>query len=116
MHLDKDILYPGNKIYAPDKCILTPQRINELFAYKPKDNGLPVGISKTKSGKYVASYNSEHLGTYYTLKEAYEKYAMKKEEVIKQIAEEYKNKIPKDLYDALLRYKVDINNDRNYRQ
>lgn len=114
LHLDKDILYPGNKIYAPDKCILTPQRINELFSYKPKNNGLPVGISKTKYGEYVAKYNGEQLGVYHTLEEAYDKYAMKKEEVIKQIAEEYKNKIPKKLYDALLRYEVDINNDRNY--
>ena len=114
LHLDKDILCPGNKIYAPDKCILTSQRINELFAYKPKNNRLPVGISKTKTGKYVAKYNGKQLGTYHTLEEAYEKYVIRKEEVIKQVAEEYKNKIPKKLYDALLRYKADINNDRNY--
>ena len=34
LHLDKDILFPGNKIYAPDKCILIPQRINMLFMNK----------------------------------------------------------------------------------
>lgn len=114
LHLDKDILFPGNKIYAPDKCILVPQRINELFSYKPKNNGLPVGISKTKSGKYVARYNGEQLGIYDTLDKSYEAYAKKKEEIIKRIAEQYRAIIPQELYNALIRYKVDINNDRNY--
>jgi 7,8-dihydro-6-hydroxymethylpterin-pyrophosphokinase len=29
--LDKDILWPGNKIYAPDKCLFVPQEINNLL-------------------------------------------------------------------------------------
>lgn len=114
LDIDKDILIPGNKLYSPKTCMLVPQRINELFTYKFKGNGLPIGITKMASGKYLAKYNGEQLGIYHTLEEAYKKYAAKKEEIIKQIAEEYKNKIPKKLYDALLRYKVDINNDRNY--
>lgn len=116
LHLDKDILYPGNKIYSPDKCILVPQRINELFTYKPKDNGLPVGIYKTNNGRFAAKYCGCNLGTYSTLEQACKKYAEKKEEVIKQIAEQYKNIIPQELYVALLRYKVDIKNDRNYKK
>ena len=31
LHVDKDILHPGNKVYSPENCILLPQRINELF-------------------------------------------------------------------------------------
>lgn len=115
LHVDKDIMFPGNKVYSPDKCILVPQRINELFTYKPKDNGLPVGIRKTNNGKYGARYCNCNLGTFDTLEEAYKKYAEKKEEVIKQIAEQYKGIIPPELYSALLRYKVDIRNDRNYK-
>jgi hypothetical protein len=30
-HLDKDILWPGNKIYAPDKCLFVPPEINNLL-------------------------------------------------------------------------------------
>ena len=115
LHLDKDILYPGNKVYSPEKCLLVPQRINELFAYKPKDNGLPVGIYKTDNGRFGAKYCGCNLGTYNTLEQAYKKYAEKKEEAIKQIAGQYKNIIPQELYAALLRYKVDIKNDRNYK-
>lgn len=116
LDLDKDILIPGNKIYSPNTCLLVPQRINELFTYKLKSNGLPVGISRTISGQYLAKYNGEQLGIYNTLEEAYEKYAIKKEEVIKQIAKQYQHMIPEKLYNALLNYKVDINNDRNYKK
>lgn len=115
LHVEKDILIPGNKVYSPDTCLLVPQRINELFAYKPKDNGLPVGIRKTNNEKYGARHCGCNLGTFDTLEEAYKKYAEKKEEVIKQIAEQYKGIIPKELYSVLLRYKVDIKNDRNYK-
>ena len=34
LHLDKDILYAGNKIYSPYHCLLVPQRINMLFLQK----------------------------------------------------------------------------------
>ena len=37
--------------------MLVPQRINELFTCKPKENGLPVGITMSQSSKYIASYN-----------------------------------------------------------
>ena len=113
MHIDKDILYPGNKIYSPDTCILVPQRINMLFMNKPNKRGLPNGIRKAY-GKYLAKYNNEELGAYTTLEDAYNVYAAKKEENIKQIAEEYKELIPEKLYVALYNYKVKIENDKNY--
>ena len=113
LHIDKDILYPGNKIYSPDTCILVPQRINMLFMNKPNKRGLPNGIRKAY-GKYLAKYNNEELGAYTTLEDAYNVYAAKKEENIKQIADEYKELIPEKLYVALYNYKVKIENDKNY--
>ena len=113
LHLDKDILIPGNKIYSPETCVLVPQRINMLFMNKLNKRGLPNGILAHKKG-YSVRYNEEKLGTYKTLEEAYRVYANKKEETIKQTAEEYKNIIPKKVYDALYIYKVNINNDKNW--
>lgn len=113
LHLDKDILYPGNKVYSPYTCLLVPQRINMLFSNKPNKRGLPNGISKLASG-YLAKYRGEELGIYDTIEEAYRIYANKKEDNIKQVADEYKDVIPKIVYDALYRYKVDIRNDKNY--
>lgn len=114
LHIDKDIKYPGNKIYSPYHCILVPQRINMLFTNKPNNRGLPNGISKTKSGRYAAKYNKDNLGIYDTVEEAYEVYAKAKKDTIIQIAEEYKNKIPTELYNAMLNYEVKIENDKNW--
>lgn len=113
LHLDKDILIPGNTLYAPDRCLLIPQRINELFTCKVNGNGLPVGINKTDSGRYRVQYNEKGLGTFDTLEEAFEKYAQRKEEVIKEVADEYINIIPKKAYDAIYRFKVEMKNDKN---
>lgn len=114
LHIDKDILFPGNKIYSPEMCLLVPQRINMLFLNKPNDTGLPNGISKTESNKFNSSYCGKSLGTFSTLEEAYSVYAQNKENAIKRIADEYINIIPQKVYDALYEYKVEIINDRNF--
>lgn len=112
MALDKDILCKGNKIYSPDTCIFVPTRINSLFTKNNKCRGnLPVGVTY-KNQKYVASCNTnekkKHLGYYNTPDEAFQVYKNFKEKEIKKVAEEYKNKIPQKLYEAMLRYQVDI--------
>lgn len=114
LHIDKDILFPGNKIYSPDMCLLVPQRINMLFLHKPNNSGLPNGINKTKTNKYNASYCGKSLGTFSTLEEAYSIYAQNKENAIKKTADEYKDIIPQKVFDALYKYKVEIVNDRNF--
>lgn len=114
LHIDKDILYPGNKIYSPDTCLLVPQRINMLFMNKPNKRGLPNGIDITKSGKYSAVYCGKKLGVYKSLDEAYDVYAKSKKEAIIRIAEEYSDIISNKLYDALLKYDVRVDIDKNY--
>lgn len=113
LHIDKDILYPGNKIYCPDTCLLVPQRINMLFLNKPNKRGLPNGIVRY-SDKYLVKYNGVEYGYRNTLEDAFELYAKVKKDAIIKIANEYKDIIPKMLYDALLKYDVIINADRNY--
>ena len=113
LHLDKDILFPGNKIYATDKCILIPQRINMLFVNQMNKRHLPNGITQHVKG-YLAEYNNENLGTFKTLEEAYKVYSAKKKEEVVRVANEYRNIIPEKAYNALLSYEFDMNNDRNY--
>ena len=115
MCLDKDILYKGNKIYAPDKCIFVPERINKLFLKSDAIRGsYPIGVSYHKaSGKYIARcntlFNRKQLGLYNTPEEAFLAYKEFKEAYIKQIADEYKGRIPDRLYEAMYRWKVEIN-------
>lgn len=117
MHLDKDILVKGNKIYSPDTCVFVPQRINSLFENKKLHRGSNVlGVFKRASGNYEvqcsnADGNYIYLGRYNTEEDAFKTYKSYKEKIIKQVAEEYyvKGLIPKILYDGMYKYKVEIN-------
>lgn len=84
-----------------------------LFLNKPNKRGLPNGIVKY-SDKYLVKYCGVEYGYRNTLEDAFELYAKVKKDAIINIANEYKEIIPQKLYDALLKYDVIINADRNY--
>lgn len=112
MQLDKDILIKGNKIYSPDTCVFVPNRINCLFTKSDKARGkYPIGVTKN-GNRFVARVNTTNgrveVGKFKTPEEAFYKYKEFKENYIKQVADEYKDKIPKKLYDAMYRYEVEI--------
>ena len=113
MNLDKDILIKGNKIYSPKTCIFLPQRINNLFTKRQNDRGnMPIGV-RHYGNKYQARCNDGTdkiitLNSCNTLEEAFQDYKNYKEELIKQVADEYKDKIPEKLYNAMYNYKVEI--------
>lgn len=53
MCVDKDLLYPGNREYGPDKCLIVPNRINELIKRGDKKTAeggteLPTGVTIRK--------------------------------------------------------------------
>jgi len=74
--LDKDILLPGNKLYAPDTCVLIPQGLNTFLLDCGAQRGeYPQGVSLYKhNGKFRAYIRDDgayiHLGTYATAAEA----------------------------------------------
>lgn len=120
MALDKDILVKGNKIYSPQTCVFVPQRINNLFLKNNKIRGkYPVGVSyhKRKSGNDclrvdVTLINGKRkllgLFSFNEVEEAFICYKTEKERIIKQVADEYKELIPIELYEAMYRYEVEI--------
>lgn len=114
MHIDKDILVKGNKIYSPETCIFVPQRINEIFSTRKSLRGdLPCGVSRNPSGSYSVTCGIdngiiENLGTYKTVEDAFDAYKIRKEQNIKDVADEYKDRIPAKLYDALYSWVVEI--------
>ena len=117
--LDKDILIKGNKVYSPTTCVFVPQFINKLFVKSQKIRGeFPIGVSYNKGNKkYRANLNVykngkstlKSLGCYNTPNEAFEVYKQAKENYIKEVADEYKDIIPVELYRAMYNYVVDIN-------
>jgi len=113
--LDKDILVKGNKVYSPETCAFVPQEINKLFIKRDSMRGeYPVGVYKNKgrtpfssklnTGRGVVKY----LGVFHTPKEAFEAYKTAKEEYIKEVAEKWKGQIDKRVYQAMINYKVEI--------
>lgn len=122
MALDKDILIKGNKIYSPKTCLIVPERINKLFIKSDIARGeYPIGIYYNEKANKLqvqcsiidvnGKRKKKNLG-YYSLtqiKEAFDCYKNFKENYIKQVAEEYKDLIPNDIYRAMIRYEVEIN-------
>ena len=119
MQLDKDILIKGNKIYSPQTCVFVPKRINDLFVDKKKNRGdCPIGVSYSKmhnlyKAEVTITKNKKaghiFLGLYNTKEEAFYVYKQYKENIIKQVADEYRPYIPRELYEAMYRWEVDIN-------
>lgn len=120
IELDKDILIKGNKIYSPETCVFTPKRINYLFTKtNAKRGNYLIGVYwQKKDNVFIAecSYlnkkgekKSKYLGRYDSEFQAFMIYKEFKEEYIKRVAEEYKDRIPTKLYKALYRYEVEIN-------
>ena len=117
--LDKDILVKGNKVYSPDTCVFVPNFINTLFTKSQKSRGeFPIGVCFNKRDKkYQANLSvfkdgkktRKHLGYFTTPEEAFESYKKAKEDYIKEVADNYKDKIPAELYQAMYDYEVDIN-------
>ena len=104
MCLDKDILVKGNKVYSPETCIFAPQRINTLFR-ELNNNEFPT-LEERSNGTFAIRIRmngkSKRISGFETKEKAEECYLKEKRQTIKEIAEEYKDKIPNKLYNRLI--------------
>jgi hypothetical protein len=98
--LDKDLLYPGNKEYSPDKCLFVSKRINVLISDKSRNRDLPQGISMSR-GKYMASCRaygkSVNLGRFDDLQDAIDRYAEYKSDYIRYLSRFENDQVKKAL-------------------
>lgn len=111
MNLDKDILCHGNKMYCPEYCIFVPKRINSLFVRaKNRRGSLPIGVHQKKgyfisscsiNGENVKNKHKDPMSAFLCYKEI-------KENHVKEIANQYKGKIPQRLYEAMIMFEVKI--------
>jgi hypothetical protein len=109
-HIDKDILFKGNKIYSPETCCFVPREINAIFIKSEKTRGeYPIGVGKrNEKGGFQSTLNNKLIGTYPTIEEAFQAYKIAKENYIKEVADRWKDKITEKTYEALINYQVEI--------
>lgn len=113
IHLDKDILCKGNKIYSPEFCVFIPQALNKLLTKSNKIRGnTPIGIIKRNNYYEVkcgeGNKNPKYIGVFKNENDAFYAYKSHKEKIIKEMANKYKEIIPYKVYLALLKYTVEI--------
>lgn len=121
--LDKDILFPGNRIYSPEKCCLVPNKINEIYKnfnnYRKYNDNLPPGVTlrREKDRRTIGYRASTTILDEYELPTTVSKtfdnifdafcfYKQNKELYSKQMAEKYKFIIPKEVYNSMMNYKL----------
>lgn len=109
--LDKDLLFKGNKVYSAETCCLLPREINLLIRdSRTKESDLPIGVLKSPNGNFTANVkykgNDNYLGTFITLEEASSAYTGYKEQLVKEVALEWKGKIEPRAFDALMNWTV----------
>lgn len=110
--LDKDIIFKGNKVYGPETCVFVPPEINGLIVSPVKPGKeFPAGISYQKVyDKYLVSCaidgKNKNLGRYKCPEEAFAVYKEFKENLIRERAEKYKDKMDIRAYHALTNYVI----------
>lgn len=127
LHLDKDILFKGNKVYSKENCVLIPSELNNMFTKSNKKRGnLPIGVSCCKNNKTNPFQTQVSTGIkmpnnktpyilfkrFPTVEQAFQYYKNQKQEVIKSVAMDYLERgfITEEsrLFKALISYEVDI--------
>lgn len=93
IHLDKDLIKRGNKIYSPDFCLLLYHSINTFISSGNQSEGLLIGVNfESCCSKYRAQLSNqitgkqEHIGLFKTEIEAHLAWASRKKEIAILIA------------------------------
>jgi len=112
--LDKDLLLKGNRNYSSETCCFLPKAINNVLMVKSSCRGkYPIGVVYHNKNKcFMAQLHkkskNKSFSPYKTPEEAFYKYKIEKERYIKEIADEWKELIDYEAYQALIKYQVEI--------
>ena len=110
--LDKDLLVKGNREYSPSTCCFLPRELNSFFKRNTKGNSiLPFGVRKKNNKYYVETQllgKRNYLGSFNTIEEASQAYITQKYKNALYLAEKWKDELPINVYNAILKYKFDV--------
>ena len=105
MDIDKDILVKGNRVYSPSTCCFVPHSINMEFTapfmFPPYQQDESTGMWYIRTPR-----NESFKGA--TIDDAIASYIPHREAELKAIADKYKGKIPQKVYDAIVNWKLTI--------
>ena len=110
--LDKDLFLPGNKIYAPGRCVFVPRELNTLLTDHGNARGqYKQGVSFYKNAnKFVATTcingKRKYLGLFGNELDAYYAYKKAKEQYVKEKALEWRDDIADNVFDALMNWEL----------
>jgi len=111
--LDKDLLIKGNRVYGPDTCCFVPRALNLLIPHRKQGNdSLPIGVHESPNkGIYISGCNDENgnnvvLGFSKDVTVVALKYKIFKEDVIKKVAERWRDRIDPKLYLSLISWEI----------
>lgn len=106
--VDKDLLFPGNKVYSPDRCLYIPEELNNFVISREAKRGpSPIGSTFDSAiGMYITTISigkgkKVNIGVHKTAEEAYAAWLDAK----LKLAERFKpvcDEIHPQLYDSLL--------------
>ena len=107
--LDKDVLFPGNKVYSAETCVFIPHELNSLIT--PITTKKNQGVcwhkrDKVYRAKMLKKGRSVEIGRYKTELDAARAYVNAKQSYILSVADAYKDHLRQDVYDAVCAYKV----------
>jgi hypothetical protein len=110
--LDKDILFPGNKVYSLDTCVFIDKKVNELFSKKNR-NGVRSVVYCERLKKYIvrgstiidSEKKSRYYGCYSTLEEAKKVSDKVRKDYVMSVANEQKDDRVKDAILSLIKLK-----------
>lgn len=113
--LDKD-LFSDSKVYSVETCCFLPKKLNVIFqgGGQKKNTDLPNGVVRGKARRsvsYIAQCtgvgkgSNRHVGTYYTVQEAFDAYVKAKKHLIASITFDYFSQLDDETIDKLLEYK-----------
>lgn len=94
--LDKDILFPGNKVYGPDTCVFVTHAVNIFLIDSGASRGeYPIGVHWHKHTQKIAAQcrnpftnKTEHLGLFDNAEDAHLTWKARKHEFACQYAEQ----------------------------
>jgi len=109
-HLDKDLMFRGNKIYSKETCSLVPAKINTILTNLSASNSKSLtGVTyKEKKGLFQARIKSSgivrNLGFFETEIEAHNAYIRNKEKIVKMAAIEHRYEMEEVIFKALMNW------------